>query len=302
MAAAAWNAVLRAVDLVAPTDSTVLLRGETGTGKEVVAREIHAKSRRAAGPFVAVNCGALSPELVASELFGHERGAFTGAADRRPGRVERASKGTLFLDEIGELPGELQVKLLRFLQEREFERVGGTETLRADVRVVAATNRDLEKLRVDGAFRDDLYYRLNVFPVRLPPLRERKEDVEPLLRLFLDRTSRKAGKRFGHVDVQSIERCLEYPWPGNVRELENLVERAVILCPEPVFSLNPFAQAEAAAPGTAFTTLDALIRAHVVRALKLCGGKIYGTDGAARLLGLKPSTLQSKMLRLGITR
>jgi transcriptional regulator with GAF, ATPase, and Fis domain len=222
--------------------------------------------------------------------------------DRHPGRVERAARGTLFLDEIGELPGDLQVKLLRFLQEREFERVGGHETLRADVRVVAATNRDLEKARVDGTFRDDLYYRLNVFPVKLPPLRERREDVEPLLRLFLERYARKAGKRFEHVDVQSIERCREYPWPGNVRELENLVERAVILCPEPVFSLNPFAQAEAAAPGTAFTTLDALIRAHIVRALKLCGGKIYGPDGAARLLGLKPSTLQSKMLRLGISR
>ena len=302
MVAAAWDAVLRAVDLVAPTDSTVLIRGETGTGKELVAREIHARSKRAAGPFVAVNCGALSPELVASELFGHEKGAFTGAMDRHPGRVERAARGTLFLDEIGELPGDLQVKLLRFLQEREFERVGGHETLRADVRVVAATNRDLEKARVDGAFRDDLYYRLNVFPVKLPPLRERREDVEPLLRLFLERYARKAGKRFEHVDVQSIERCREYPWPGNVRELENLVERAVILCPEPVFSLNPFAQAEAAAPGTAFTTLDALIRAHIVRALKLCGGKIYGPDGAARLLGLKPSTLQSKMLRLGISR
>jgi formate hydrogenlyase transcriptional activator len=283
-------------------DATVLLRGETGTGKEVAARAIHRLSPRRDRPFVAVNCGTLAGELVASDLFGHERGAFTGALERRPGSVERAGGGTLFLDEIGDLAGEIQVRLLRFLQERRFERVGGTETLEADVRVVAATNRDLERLRAEGRFRDDLYYRLNVFPIRLPPLRERREDVEPLLEHFVALHARKAGKRFGHIDRQSLRRCQEYPWPGNVRELENLVERAVILCPEPVFTLNPFAQAEASAPGSAQTSLHAVVRAHIVRVLKLCNGRIYGEEGAARLLGLRPSTLQSKLKRLGIDR
>jgi formate hydrogenlyase transcriptional activator len=297
-----WTRVLDAVGLVAPTETTVLVTGETGTGKELVARAVHRGSPRRQGPFVAVNCGALSDELVASELFGHEKGAFTGALELRPGRVERASGGTIFLDEIGELSVELQVMLLRFLQEREFERVGGTQSLRADVRVVAATNRDLGRLRSEGRFRDDLYFRLNVFPIRVPPLRERPEDIPSLLEAFVERCSRKAGKHFSTVDRQSLARCQEYPWPGNVRELENLVERSVLLCPEPVFFLNPFAQAEAAAPGSAHTTLDALVRAHIVRTLKLCRGRIYGPEGAARLLGLKPSTLQSKLQRLGIDR
>ncbi len=301
-ASPAWREVERQARLVASADATVLLRGETGTGKEVAARTIHRLSPRREGPFVPVNCGTLSGDLVASDLFGHERGAFTGAVERRPGRVERAGGGTLFLDEIGELVPDLQVRLLRFLQEREFERVGGTETLHADVRVVAATNRDLERLRAEGRFRDDLYYRLNVFPIRMPPLRERREDVGPLLGHFVARYARKAGKRFDHIDRQTVLRCEEYPWPGNVRELENLVERAVILCPEPVFTLNPFAQAEASAPGSAQTTLNAVVRAHIVRVLKLCGGKIYGEGGAARLLGLAPSTLQSKLKRLGIDR
>jgi formate hydrogenlyase transcriptional activator len=298
----AWRRVVLDVGRVAPSEATVLIRGETGTGKELLAWAIHRGSPRRGGPFVAVNCGSLSGELVSSELFGHERGAFTGALQQRTGRVEAASGGTLFLDEIGDLIPDLQVRLLRFLQAREFERVGGTETLRADVRVVAATHRDLDRLRSDGRFRDDLFYRLNVFPIRVPPLRERKEDIGALLDLFVRRYSRRAGKTFAHIDRQSILRCEEYPWPGNVRELENLVERAVILCPEPVFTLNPFAQAEASAPGRVETTLDAVIRAHLVRALKLCHGKIYGADGAARLLGLKPSTLQSKMKRLGIRR
>lgn len=297
-----WRRVLEDAALVAPTETTVLVGGETGTGKEVVARAIHRGSTRRNGPFVAVNCGLLSGELLSSELFGHERGSFTGAVRQKPGRVDRAAGGTLFLDEIGELPGELQVRLLRFLQGREYERVGGTETLAADVRVVAATNRDLNHLREEGRFRDDLYFRLNVFPIRVPPLRDRREDVEPLLRHFVELYSRKIGKRFATIDRQSVLRCEEYPWPGNVRELENLVERSVILSPEPVFFLNPFAQAEATAPGTAATTLEALVRAHIVRALKLCNGRIYGPEGAARLLGLKPSTLQSKLKRLGIDR
>lgn len=297
-----WSRVLEDAALVAPTEATVLVGGETGTGKELVARAIHGGSPRRNGPFVAVNCGLLSSDLIASELFGHERGAFTGALQQKPGRVERASGGTLFLDEIGDLSGDLQVRLLRFLQEREYERVGGTETLASNVRVVAATNRDLNHLREEGRFRDDLYFRLNVFPIRVPPLRNRREDVEPLLRDFVERYSKKVGKRFATIDRQSILRCEEYPWPGNVRELENLVERSVILSPEPVFFLNPFAQVEAAAPGAPQTTLQALVRAHIVRALKLCGGRVYGPEGAARLLGLKPSTLQSKLRRLGIDR
>jgi formate hydrogenlyase transcriptional activator len=297
-----WTKVLQDVALVAPTEATVLVCGETGTGKELVARAIHHESPRREGPFVPVNCGLLTGDLVASELFGHEKGAFTGALEQRVGRVEQAAGGTLFLDEIGELTSDLQVRLLRFLQEREFQRVGGARTLRSDVRVVAATHRELDRLRSDGRFRDDLYFRLNVFPIRVPPLRERRDEIAPLLRQFVERYSRKMGKKFAAIDRQSILRCEEYPWPGNVRELENLVERSVILCPEPVFFLNPFAQAEAAAPGAAHTTLDALVRAHIVRALKLCGGRIYGKDGAARLLGLQPTTLQSKLKRLGIDR
>ena len=298
----AWNEVLRQVDLVAPTDSTVLIRGETGTGKELIARQIHDRSPRRDKPFVAVNAAALTPDLVASELFGHEQGAFTGATQRRPGRVERAAGGTLFLDEIGDLTPDLQVKLLRFLQERRYERVGGTETHRANVRVVAATNRDLERLRADGRFRDDLFYRLNVFPILAPPLRDRPEDVPLLLSAFVARFSRKVNKRFDHIDRQTVLRSREYPWPGNVRELENLVERAAILCPGPVFSMNPHAQAETAAPGGDQTSLHAVVRAHILRALKRCNGKIYGADGAARLLGLKPSTLQAKLKKLGIDR
>lgn len=299
---AGWRRVLKDAALVAPTETTVLVGGETGTGKELVARAIHEGSPRRLGPFVAVNCGLLSGDLIASELFGHEQGSFTGAVRQKPGRVERAAGGTLFLDEIGDLPPEVQVRLLRFLQERQFERVGGTESLAADVRVVAATNRDLDHLREEGRFRDDLYYRLRVFPIRIPPLRDRRDDIEPLLRFFVDRYARKLGKHFASIDRQSVLRCLEYPWPGNVRELENLVERSVILSPEPVFFLNPFAQGEATAPGAPGTTLDALIRAHILRALKACGGRIYGPDGAACLLGLKPSTLQSKLKRLGIDR
>jgi len=297
-----WTKVLHDVALVAPTEATVLVCGETGTGKELVARAIHEESPRRGGPFVPVNCGLLAGDLVASELFGHEKGSFTGALDQRAGRVEQAAGGTLFLDEIGDLHADFQVRLLRFLQEREYQRVGGTRTLRSDVRVVAATNRELDRLRSEGRFRDDLYFRLNVFPIRVPPLRERREEIAPLLHRFVELYARKVGKRFASIDRQSILRCEEYPWPGNVRELENLVERSVILCPEPVFFLNPFAQAEAAAPGSAQTTLDAIVRAHIVRALKLCGGRIYGPEGAARLLGLKPSTLQSKLKKLRIDR
>ena len=299
---AAWKHVLRQIELVAPTDATVLIRGETGTGKELAARAIHRASSRKDGPFVAVNCAALSPELVASELFGHERGAFSGAHQRRAGRFELADGGTLFLDEVGDLPADVQVQLLRVLQERAFERVGGTQTLRADARVIAATNRDLDRARVEGRFRDDLFFRLNVFPLTLPPLRERKEDIEPLLRHFLRRASARVNKRFAHVDRQSVARCQEYGWPGNVRELENLVERAAILCPEPVFTMNPIGQADAAAPGSDATPLRALVRAQIVRAMKTCRGKIYGPGGAAAQLGLKPSTLQARLKKLRLER
>jgi formate hydrogenlyase transcriptional activator len=297
-----WKRVLEQIEMVAPTHSTVLIRGETGTGKELVARAIHRLSHRRERPFVAVNCAALSSELIASELFGYEKGAFTGAVSRKLGRVELAHGGTLFLDEIGDLPAEIQVKLLRFLQEREFERVGGNETLRTDVRVIAATNRDLEKLRGEGRFRDDFYFRVNVFPIVVPPLRERKEDVEPLMVYFLRKYSQKVDKEYHHIDRQSVLRCLDYSWPGNVRELENLVERTVILCPEPVFSMNPQAQAESAPSGGPQTSLKALVRAHIIRALKQCRGKIYGKDGAAQLLGLKPSTLQARIKTMGIDR
>jgi transcriptional regulator with GAF, ATPase, and Fis domain len=293
---------VRELEAVAPTEATVLIRGETGTGKELVARMIHRLSRRRLRPLVTVHAAALSPALVESELFGHEKGAFTGAAERRIGHVEAAEGGTLFLDEIGELSGELQVKLLRLLQEREFSRVGGSRTRRSDVRLIAATNRDLEAALAAGRLREDFYYRLNVFPLKLPPLRERIDDIEPLVRHFVARFSANVGKHFDHIDRAALARCREYGWPGNVRELENLVARAVILCPPPLFTMNPQAQAEASAPGGGLDTLRAIVRAHIVRALKASRGKIYGADGAARLLGLKPSTLQAKLKRLGIDR
>ena len=251
---------------------------------------------------VTLHGAALSSTLIESELFGHEKGAFTGAEHRKLGRVELADGGTLFLDEVGDLPEETQIKLLRLLEQREFERVGGTQVRRVDVRVVSATNRDLEQALVEGRFRDDFYYRLNVFPIIVPPLRDRLEDIEPLLNHFLRRTSQKIGKHFAHVDRQTVLRCRDYPWPGNVRELENLVERSVILCPPPVFSMNPQAQAETSAPGSSLNSLQAIMRAQIIRTLKISGGKIYGEDGAARMLGLKPSTLQAKLKRLGIDR
>jgi PAS domain S-box-containing protein len=219
--------VLSLVAKVAPTDSTVLITGETGTGKELVARAIHKSSRRAARPFVSVNCAALAPSLISSELFGHEKGAFTGATQRRLGRFELAGGGTIFLDEVGELPTDTQFALLRVLQEREFERVGGGKPISVDVRVIAATNRDLKAAMGDGTFRRDLFYRLNVFPIEAPPLRERKEDISTLLAYFLERYARKAGKRFKEIDQLTLELCRSYGWPGNIRELQNVVERSV---------------------------------------------------------------------------
>ncbi len=299
-----WRKLLKRIELVAGTDATVLIRGETGTGKELVARAIHRLSPRAPKPFVAINCGALAPELLASELFGHEKGAFTGAIARRLGRIELAQGGTLFLDEIGELTPDMQVKLLRVLQEREFERVGGSQILRTDARVIAATHRNLERERAEGRFRDDLFFRVNVFPIQVPPLRERKEDLQPLLEFFLERYARKFNKRFSGVARQSLEQCLYYHWPGNVRELENLVERSVILSAGGELAIDPLLEPALNAVEELSTSLElnAVIRAHLVKVLRITHGKVYGANGAAALLKMKPSTLQAKMKKLGVGR
>ncbi len=295
--------------LVAATESTVLILGETGTGKELVARAIHDRSPRRERPLVKVNCAALPRELVESELFGHEKGAFTGATQQRRGRFELADGGTLFLDEVGELPIEAQAKLLRVLQEQEFERVGGTRTLRADVRLIAATNRDLGRRAEAGEFRPDLFYRLNVFPVTVPPLRERREDIPPLIAHFLAKAGRKLGKSFEGAAPAFLERALAYDWPGNIRELENVVERAAILSRGSMLdAAEPFgasaapapARADAPAPAVATGTLEEVERAHIERVLGQTCRVIEGEQGAARALGLNPSTLRGRMRKLGI--
>jgi transcriptional regulator with GAF, ATPase, and Fis domain len=300
--------VLARVARVAPTDSTVLVTGETGTGKELVARAIHRASRRSARPLVSVNCAATPPALIAAELFGHERGAFTGALQRRPGRFELAAGGTLFLDEVGELPMETQIALLRVLQEREFERVGGTTTIRADVRVVAATNRDLRAAVAEGTFRSDLYYRLNVFPIVVPPLRDRTEDIRLLVEAFLDRYARRVRKSFGRVSEQTLALLQAYAWPGNVRELQNVIERSVIMCDADVFSIDEgwlaeFRTAElgrADPPAVAGATLIAIEREAILNALRAANWMVGGAHGAAATLGLKRTTLQARMQKLGI--
>jgi DNA-binding NtrC family response regulator len=305
------SALTRLLDqlaLVAATESTVLVLGETGTGKELVARAIHDRSPRHERPLVKVNCAALPRELVESELFGHEKGAFTGATQQRRGRFELADGGTLFLDEVGELPLEAQAKLLRVLQEQEFERVGGTRTLRADVRVIAATNRDLGARAAAGEFRPDLYYRLNVFPVTVPALRERREDIPLLVAHFLAKAARKLGRSFEGVAPAFLERAAAYDWPGNVRELENVVERAAILARGPVLeSFEPFgAPASAAAPEvrpaapTASGTLEDVERAYIERVLAETRWVIEGERGAAHVLGLNASTLRGRLRKLGI--
>jgi DNA-binding NtrC family response regulator len=292
--------------LVAATGSTVLILGETGTGKELVARAIHARSPRRDRPLVKVNCAALPRELVESELFGHEKGAFTGATQQRRGRFELADGGTLFLDEVGELPLEAQAKLLRVLQEQEFERVGGTHSLRTDVRVIAGTNRDLQAQVAAGSFRSDLFYRLNVFPVTVPPLRERPEDIAPLVAHFVAKSARKLGKTFEGVAPEFLERAMAYAWPGNVRELENAVERAAILARgalleavEP-FGAPPGREPVAAAPAAPGGTLEDVERAHIRRVLAETRWTIEGKQGAAAALGLNPSTLRGRMRKLGI--
>src|SRR5438034_10635735 len=321
--------VLRQVDQVAPADSTVLIIGETGTGKELIARAIHDRSPRRKRPLVKVNCGAISAGLVESELFGHVKGAFTGAIDRRVGRFELADGGTIFLDEIGELPLETQVKLLRVLQEQEFEPVGSSRTLRVDVRVIAATNRDLQEAVRTGRFRPDLFYRLNVFPIAIPPLRERRADIPQLVMFFLSRFSRSLGKQISAVAPETMQHLCSYEWPGNVRELQNVIERAVVLCEGPVLEIDPdlvplsaatsrasepvarSGSAEAAPPNEPagvraaapddIAPLEEMERRHIVAALDSRAGVIHGPKGAARILKLHPNTLRSRMEKLGIT-
>jgi formate hydrogenlyase transcriptional activator len=297
---AALKRALHDVETVAPTDSTVLVLGETGTGKELIARAIHDLSRRRARTFVKVSCAAIPAGLLESELFGHERGAFTGAIAQRIGRFELANGGTLFLDEVGDLPTDLQPKLLRVLQEQEFERVGGTRTLRVDVRVVAATNRDLEEAVATGEFRSDLYYRLNVFPIALPPLRERPEDIPDLVHTCVQRFARRMNKRIERIPVQTMAALRRYDWPGNVRELENAIERAVILTTGPVLQvpLSDFRRHDVTPASGA--TLEATEREAILRTLRETNGVLGGPRGAAARLGLKRTTLQSRMRKLGI--
>jgi formate hydrogenlyase transcriptional activator len=304
---APMKAMLREVRQVAPTDATALLTGETGTGKELVARALHERSPRKDRTLVKVNCGAIPAGLVESELFGHEKGAFTGALQRRIGRFELADRGTLFLDEVGELPPDAQVKLLRVLQEQEFERVGGGRPIRVDVRVIAATNRDLAVEVTEGRFRADLFYRLNVFPIRVPPLRERRGDVPLLVRHILAQLQRKLAKPLRGVTPESLARLERYPWPGNVRELQNVLERAAVLArgpvvdvPDPLRATAVLPAAAARADGAAFLTLEDAERAHIREALRRTGGIIHGSHGAAALLDVKPTTLRSRMERLGI--
>jgi formate hydrogenlyase transcriptional activator len=301
----AMKAVRQAIGQVAPTDSTVLILGETGTGKELVARAIHQLSPRRQRLLVAVNCAALAPGVLASELFGHEPGAFTGATRRRIGRFELAQQGTIFLDEVGELPAEVQVLLLRVLQERVIERVGGNEAIRVDVRVIAATHRDLSAAVREGRFRSDLFFRLNVFPIRVPALRERREDLPDLVRHFLHHFSRRLGKTVAGVGPDVLRLLSAYHWPGNVRELENLIERALIVSSGDTLQVDPL-WLEPAPPdradGEPRGGLAELERRAILEALARCRGRIYGPRGAAAALGLKPTTLYGKLRKHHIPR
>jgi formate hydrogenlyase transcriptional activator len=301
----ALQKVLREIRQVAATDSTVLLLGETGTGKELMARAIHQLSPRKDRPLIKVNCGAIAPGLVESELFGHEKGAFTGALQRRIGRFELANNGTLFLDEIGELPPESQTRLLRVLQEQEFERVGGSQQIRVDVRLIAATNRDLEAEVAAGRFRADLFYRLNVFPARIPPLRERKEDIPHLARHFVAHQQRRLGKKIEGISRDGMEKLRRYPWPGNIRELQNVIERACVLAGGPVVNVpDGLTDGPGPAGGSAgadrILTLAEAEKRHIRRALEASGGTIHGPEGAAVILGINPNTLRSRMEKLGL--
>jgi transcriptional regulator with GAF, ATPase, and Fis domain len=302
----ALQAALSRVVKVAATDSTVLITGETGTGKELVARAIHRRSNRSARAFVSVNCAAIPRDLIASELFGHEKGAFTGATQQRLGRFELANGGTLFLDEVGELPVETQIALLRVLQEHEFERVGGTSPIRADVRVIAATNRDLQAALSAGSFRNDLFYRLHVFPIEIPALRERKEDIRLLVEYFIDRYARKAGKRITTVDNKTLRLFESYPWPGNIRELQNVIERSVILCETGTFSIDASWLPQKPSPAEPNDQIQlplklvAQERSMIEAALKETRGRVSGPTGAAVKLGIPRSTLESRIRSLRI--
>ncbi|HVH88911.1 MAG TPA: sigma 54-interacting transcriptional regulator [Terriglobales bacterium] len=298
--APAIKRVLDAIEQVADTDATILITGETGTGKELVARAIHRRSARAQGPLIKVNCSAIPETLLASELFGHERGAFTGAAERRKGRFEQAHGGTLFLDEIGEMPLETQVMLLRVLQEREFERVGGNQTVQVDTRIVAATNRRLHEQVSEGKFRSDLYYRLNVFPIHVPSLQERSEDVPVLIGYFADKYAKRFGRKISRIDIATAELLQRQSWPGNVRELENLVERAVILSRDGVLRVDPALLPATNSDAGIDVRLRASERREIEAALQASHGKISGPHGAARRLGIPASTLEFRIRRLGL--
>jgi formate hydrogenlyase transcriptional activator len=295
--------VLKQIETVAPTDSTVLIYGETGTGKELIARAIHDRSKRRTGTFVKLNCAAIPTGLLESELFGHERGAFTGAISQRIGRFELANRGTIFLDEIGEIPLELQPKLLRVLQEREFERLGSSRTLRTDARLIAATNRDLEALAGENKFRPDLYYRLNVFPVQVPALRDRPEDIPLLVGHFVEQFARQMNREIETIPAETMDALKRYAWPGNIRELQNLVERAVILSSGNVLNV-PLQDLKhrASAINPSSQTLEETERAHILAVLEKTKWKLSGPNGAAARLGLNRSTLQFRMKKLGIVR
>ncbi len=304
----ALQKVLSHVSKVAPTDATVLVTGETGTGKELVARAIHRRSHRSSRAFVCVNCAAVPRDLIASELFGHEKGSFTGALQRRLGRFELADGGTIFLDEVGELPLETQIALLRVLQEHEFERVGGTRSIPTDVRVIAATNRNLQVAIAAGAFRSDLFYRLNVFPIDMPPLRERREDIPVLVEYFVDHCARKVGKNIRGITKESLDLLRSYPWPGNIRELQNVIERSVIMCETANFSVDetwlaqqPLAT-EPKIPLDLSEKLAAQEKKTIEAALRESAGRVFGPSGAATKLGIARSTLESKIRSLRINK
>ena len=306
-ASEALRRVMREVETVAPTDSTVLIYGETGTGKELIARAVHNLSSRKAHTFVKLNCAAIPASLLESELFGHEKGAFTGATNQRIGRFELAHRGTIFLDEVGEIPLELQPKLLRVLQEREFERLGSTRTIQTDARLIAATNRDLKSMMESDKFRSDLYYRLNVFPVRVPPLRERPEDIPMLVRHFVQEFNRRNNRNIEVIPSDTMNALTRYAWPGNVRELQNVIERAVIVSTGPVLQV-PLADLQPGTPATPVRAdeknlrglLNETERSQILRALEACNWVIAGHGGAAARLGMKRTTLQVRMQKLGI--
>jgi transcriptional regulator with GAF, ATPase, and Fis domain len=304
----ALQKVLSFASKVAPTDATVLVTGETGTGKELVARAIHRRSHRSSRAFVCVNCAAVPRDLIASELFGHEKGSFTGALQRRLGRFELAEGGTIFLDEVGELPLETQIALLRVLQEHEFERVGGTRSIQTNVRVVAATNRDLRTAIAAGTFRNDLFYRLNVFPIEMPPLRERREDIPVLVEYFIDRCARNAGKDIRGINKKSLDLLQSCPWPGNIRELQNVIERSVIMCETENFSVDetwlpqwPVAS-EAQSQSSFSQKLASQEKEMIESALRESEGRVFGPSGAAAKLGISRSTLESKIRSLRINK